>query len=183
MTTTGKQFFLSDRLGSTTGLTEVSGAIVRRYVDNPDGNATSPGSGASTDLRYAGGHTVGGYYDYAARYYDPETMRWTQQYPLNQIADLAEANRYAYVGSDPVNHVDPEGLAQLPARGSRAARRSVGGCAKYGGDGACAKAVAGTALGAAGVGLIVGGGGPVGAAGAAVSAAGGALSASDLDAC
>ena len=93
MTTTGKQFFLSDRLGSTTGLTDVTGAIVRRYVYDPDGNATSPGSGASTDLRYAGGHVVGGYYHHAARYYHPDTMRWTQQDPLNQISDLAEANR------------------------------------------------------------------------------------------
>ncbi len=93
MTTTGKQFFLSDRLGSTTGLTDFTRAIVRRYVYDSDGNATSPGSGASTDLRYAGGHVVGGYYHHAARYYHPDTMRWTQQDPLNQISDLAEANR------------------------------------------------------------------------------------------
>ena len=93
-TTTGKQFFLSDRLGSTIGLTDSTGAIVREYAYDPDGNATSTGTGATTDLRYAGGHLVGGYYHYAARYYNPDTMRWTQQDPLNQISDLAEANRY-----------------------------------------------------------------------------------------
>lgn len=108
-TSASKQFFLHDRLGSTTSLADNAGTITRDYAYDPDGNATSTGSGATTDLRYAGGHLVGGLYHYGDRYYDPNTMRWTQQDPLNQITDLDEANRYAYVGGDPVNSIDPSG--------------------------------------------------------------------------
>lgn len=36
-------------------------------------------------------------------------MRWTQQDPLNQAASLTQANRYTYVGGNPVDFVDPTG--------------------------------------------------------------------------
>ncbi len=41
-----------------------------------------------------------------ARYYQPELGRWTQPDPSGQ-----EANAYLYVGGNPVNFVDPSGLA------------------------------------------------------------------------
>jgi RHS repeat-associated protein len=59
---------------------------------------------------------AGGFYDSAGTYhfgqrnYDPRLGRWTQADPLNQPDDLRQANRYAYVGGNPVNFVDPTGL-------------------------------------------------------------------------
>lgn len=108
-TSASKQFFLNDKLGSTIALADTSGAIVRSYTYDPDGNATSTGSGATTDLKYAAGHQLAGLTHFAARYHDPGTARWTQQDPINQYDDLTEANRYAYSSGDPINYTDPAG--------------------------------------------------------------------------
>jgi RHS repeat-associated protein len=106
-----KQFFLNDVLGSTIALTDGSGAIVRSYAYDPDGNASSTGSGATTDLRFAGGQVVGGLYHYGARYYDPATARWTQQDPIANYTDVTQANRYTYASDDPINLADPTGAS------------------------------------------------------------------------
>lgn len=37
-------------------------------------------------------------------------MRWTQRDPLNLPTDLRQGNRYVYVGGDPINLYDPNGL-------------------------------------------------------------------------
>ncbi len=58
---------------------------------------------------------AGGLYDpdtmlvrFGARDYDPETGRWTAKDPID--FDGGDTNQYAYVSSDPVNLLDPEGL-------------------------------------------------------------------------
>ena len=66
---------------------------------------------------------------FGKRYYDPGLGRWTQQDPIDQPADLRQANRYVYVGQDPVNHVDPSGeilitVVRLAYIGVRAAARN-----------------------------------------------------------
>jgi RHS repeat-associated protein len=62
--------------------------------------------------QYAAGQLdTTGLYHFGERYYDPNTMRWTQQDPINQGASLTQANRYAYAGGDPINNVDPIGMA------------------------------------------------------------------------
>jgi RHS repeat-associated protein len=112
-TSSSKQFFLNDALGSTIALTDTSGSIVRSYTYDPDGNATTTGTGATTDLKFAGGHQVGSLYHFGARYYDPAIARWTQQDPITQYNDLTEANRYTYAGDDPANATDPAGMFSL----------------------------------------------------------------------
>jgi RHS repeat-associated protein len=58
---------------------------------------------------------AGGHYDpdtglvrFGARDYDPYTGRWTARDPI--LFAGGQSNLYAYVGSDPVNFVDPSGL-------------------------------------------------------------------------
>jgi RHS repeat-associated protein len=47
---------------------------------------------------------------YRARYYDPVTARFLSRDPEDaDVTDPATLNRYAYAGSDPVNHIDPTG--------------------------------------------------------------------------
>lgn len=48
---------------------------------------------------------------FGTRYYDPSVGRWTQQdAAAGSIGDPSSVNRYAYVGGDPVNFADPDGL-------------------------------------------------------------------------
>jgi RHS repeat-associated protein len=105
----GTQYAIADTLGSTRGL--ISGTTVARdYAYDPDGNATSTGSGATTAIKFAGGLDVGaGLYHFGLRYYDPATGRWTQLDPVPHVSDIAQANPFTYAAGDPVNAVDPVG--------------------------------------------------------------------------
>lgn len=44
-----------------------------------------------------------------SRHYDPETGRWTSKDPI--LFNGGDTNLYGYVANDPVNWVDPMGLA------------------------------------------------------------------------
>ena len=56
------------------------------------------------------GHVgVGAHPVVIARDYDPEVGRWTAKDPI--LFDGGQANLYVYVGNDPVNFIDPSGLA------------------------------------------------------------------------
>lgn len=47
---------------------------------------------------------------FGTRYYDPTVGRWTQQDALaGAMGSPGTQNRYAYVGNDPINFVDPSG--------------------------------------------------------------------------
>jgi RHS repeat-associated protein len=124
-TSSSKQFFINDARGSTLALADTTGAIVRSYTYDPDGNATTTGTGATTDLKYAGGHQTGSLYHYSARYYDSTIARWTQQDTESHTCDLAENDAYSYVGNDPINYTD---------RGGTSRRGFVKCVLKYGGQ-------------------------------------------------
>jgi RHS repeat-associated protein len=47
------------------------------------------------------------------RYYDPYARRWTQPDPIDIRGSLTSANKFIYVGDDPVNLVDPSGMSFL----------------------------------------------------------------------
>jgi RHS repeat-associated protein len=112
--TTSKQELFSDALGSTIAMADDSAnTISRNYTYDPDGNASTTGTGTTTNLLFASGHQVGSLYHYGARYYDPATATWTQQDPINQIGSLTQANHYTYVGGNPVSGVDPTGLSLI----------------------------------------------------------------------
>jgi RHS repeat-associated protein len=61
-----------------------------------------------------------------ARYYDPQTGRFTQEDPIGLAGGL---NLYGYAGGDPVNHADPSGLCPWCAVG--AVVGAVSGAAIY----------------------------------------------------
>ena len=120
----GRYYYLFDGLGSITGLTNSTGALVRTYRYEPYGTQReTTGTGPQAALRFASGYLMpGGVYHFGQRYMSPATGRWTQQDPLDQPSDLREGNRYIYAGDDPVNLVDPAGLV---------------GCATFGLGGIC----------------------------------------------
>ncbi|MBI3650999.1 MAG: type IV secretion protein Rhs, partial [Acidobacteria bacterium] len=96
-------YFLQDHLGSTSALTDASGAVMERQQYEPFG-ATSGSS--NTRYGYTGRErdSATGLMYYRARWYDAQQGRFLSQDPLGFRGGL---NLYAYVGNDPVNIVDP----------------------------------------------------------------------------
>ena len=65
-----------------------------------------------------------GYYYYRARYYDPYSARFLTKDPIGLAGGLT--NLYSYVGNNPVNLVDPTGLAGMcPLSADVASRRHL----------------------------------------------------------
>jgi len=117
-TGSGKYYYLFDGLGSVTGLTDTGGSLVATYSYDAFGNIISEtGDETLNSLNpYRFTSRVwdkeSGLYYYRARYYDANTGRFTQKDPLR--SELREGNNlYVYCGNNPVNRVDPSGLAWL----------------------------------------------------------------------
>jgi RHS repeat-associated protein len=104
--TTGVSYYLADHLGSTSALTDTTGAVVEQLTYDSFGN-----SAGSTRTRY--GYTgrerdpdTGPMY-YRARWYDLQVGRFIGEDPTGFDGGL---NWYAYVASNPINAIDPLGL-------------------------------------------------------------------------
>ena len=96
--------------GSTAAASDGAGAVSSRYTYDPFGVVKSV-TGSQSELLFADGQYHAGLklYRFGERWYNPALGRWTQQDPLHQPFNPREANRYAYVGADPVNLIDPMG--------------------------------------------------------------------------
>ncbi|MEZ2390162.1 RHS repeat domain-containing protein [bacterium RCC_150] len=108
-TSTGASFYYTtDALGSTLLLTDSTQAAAATYSYDSWGNTTSSGAQSAVNpWTYAGGYndTTSNTIKFGARYYNPTRGRFTQADPSGQ-----SANRYAYVGCNPINATDPTGL-------------------------------------------------------------------------
>jgi RHS repeat-associated protein len=102
-----------DALGSTIALTDESGKIRNRYGYDEYGNPLrSKSEEVFNRFTFTGqAWDAGvGLYNYKSRYYNPEVGRFLTQdsYRGNAWQPWTQ-NRYAYVGNNPVNAVDPTG--------------------------------------------------------------------------
>ncbi len=116
MTTGGKTYFyLTDAIGSVIGLADEDGNKVDSYTYSPRGvrilaQSTEP---VAQPYRFAGNYQdPTGLYHLQARYYDANIGRFTQPDPSGQ-----EQNPYLYAEGDPVNRIDPNGLASWDSLG------------------------------------------------------------------
>lgn len=93
-----------------------TGAVVQRMDYDEFGNVALDSNPGFQPFGFAGGiydqHTK--LTRFGARNYDAQTGRWVAKDPIR--FEGGDTNLMAYVGSDPVNAIDPEGLMYIAAR-------------------------------------------------------------------
>jgi RHS repeat-associated protein len=110
----GARYFLTDALNSVTGQTRADRSVQNSYVYSPYGESRRIGGDEGNTIQYTARENDGiGVYYYRARYYDPIGGRFISQDPIGIGGD---ANLYRYVGNEPVNQIDPQGLESQPIR-------------------------------------------------------------------
>ncbi|MEK8108140.1 RHS repeat-associated core domain-containing protein [Micromonospora sp. M12] len=112
-----------DGLGSVVALIKYDGSLSGSYTYDPYGKVVKTVGSNNEIIDNAIGFASGTRHDdltkFGRRWYDPNTGRFTQQDSLSFLANPAIGNRYAYAAGNPVNYVDPTGLA--PSAGCIAA--------------------------------------------------------------
>ena len=99
----------SDHLGTPRLATNGDKQTVWKANYSPFGKATLETNNITLNLRFAGQYEdqeTGTHYNYL-RDYDPETGRYVTSDPIGLKGGV---NTYAYVGGDPLRHIDPLGL-------------------------------------------------------------------------
>lgn len=103
-------YYHADSLGSIIALTNNTGAVVQSYQYDAFGNILSGTPAVAQPYTYTAREydPETGLYFYRARYYDPKAGRFLTKDPISFAG--GDVNLYAYVGNNPVNATDPEGL-------------------------------------------------------------------------
>ncbi|MGC1122709.1 MAG: RHS repeat-associated core domain-containing protein [Candidatus Methanofastidiosia archaeon] len=104
-------YYHADHLGSTRLITDESGNIITEVSYTPFGESESTPDGEDNSYLYTGKeHDLTGLYYYGARYYDPETGRFTTRDPsLGTPGNPGTLNRYVYCLNNPLKYIDPDG--------------------------------------------------------------------------
>ena len=109
----GSYFYTRDHLGSIREVIDSAGNVRARYAYDPYGRRTKLAGDVDADFGFAGmfwspevnlSLTL-------FRAYDAALGRWLSRDPLGNAEAVEGPNLYAYVANDPVNLIDPLGLA------------------------------------------------------------------------
>ncbi len=106
-------YFTRDHLGSVRDLVDGTGNLVARYDYDLWGKQTQTFGNIDAGVGFAGlsFHAASGLSLTPYRAYSADLGRWMSRDPLPRAEVSADGpNLYAYVGSDPLNKVDPSGL-------------------------------------------------------------------------
>jgi len=104
-------YYHTDHLGTPQVMTDANGTVVWSALYSPFGNATVATSTIENNLRFPGQYydaETGLHYNYF-RYYNPRTGRYITADPIGLMGGV---NLYGYAGGDPINWIDPWGLAR-----------------------------------------------------------------------
>jgi RHS repeat-associated protein len=112
-TVSGTFYYARDHLGSIRELIDAAGEVRARYSYDPFGRRRRTAGDLESDLGFAGMfHSAETGLDLTKfRAYDPNSGRWLSRDPLKSAELLQGPNLYAYVDNDPLNRIDPLGLA------------------------------------------------------------------------
>ena len=108
-TQAGVYYVISDHLGTPQQIVDSSGTVVWKAAFLPFGKAQVLTETIINNIRFPGQYfdaETGLHYNWN-RYYDPDTGRYLTPDPIGLAGGL---NLYAYVGGEPVNWIDPDGL-------------------------------------------------------------------------
>jgi RHS repeat-associated protein len=109
ITPSGTTSYLRDGENSTVALTDGNAAITSNYEYSPYGDTSGSGT-SNTTLEFTGRENDGatGLYYYRNRYYSPQLARFISEDPIGLGGGT---NFYAYANGNPINLIDPLGLA------------------------------------------------------------------------
>jgi RHS repeat-associated protein len=120
---------MTDALGSVIALTDAAGAMATEYTFEPYGNPTTSGTTDTNTQSYTGRENDGaGLHYYRARYYSSLHSRFLTEDPLEYSAG---PNFYQYVDGNPIDGLDPLGLANGGGRGITGGSSGRGTANKY----------------------------------------------------
>ena len=112
-------FYDFDMLGSTTGLTDGTGAYVNQYGYLPFGESTLKSETVDNPFQYIGEHGVtadgNGLFYMRERFYDPATGRFVERDPVGLTGG---SNQYSYTNNHPTTAIDPQGTTPLIVAGA-----------------------------------------------------------------
>lgn len=113
-TGTSAYLYFRDNLGSVNFITDQNGAAIAEYSYDSFGVPQKTRTGSLPQpYSYTGREydVETGLYYYRARYYDPQAGRFISRDPIGFAG--GDVNLYGYVQNNPVNRIDPLGLASL----------------------------------------------------------------------
>ena len=109
-----RHYYLYDGLGSTRGLSDLSGNVTDSYAYKAFGELVSQVGSTENSYQFAGEQFDGDLDQYylRARYYDQGKGRFTQQDVWSGYShDPITLNKYLYANASPVIYTDPSGYA------------------------------------------------------------------------
>jgi RHS repeat-associated protein len=115
-----RRYYHFDGIGSTTALTNETGAVTSTLLYDAWGNQRAATGSDQGRYRFTGAELdqTTGLYHMGARFYDPTIGRWLSEDPVQEKPfEPATLNLYAYVANNPMVLTDPKGTASEESGG------------------------------------------------------------------